>query len=280
MPTLLELAGVAKPNDLDGKSLVSILKGEEAKGHEHLFWSNGRDQWVVINGKWKLAHNTGWTHVNYETMAGKNIRAQPYHYGGGVQLYDLETDIAESKDLSGTYPEKVEELNGLYWQWRERMSDPRTGRGKRKEIPGGYPQRRGLPEGISNVYCNGAQINHYAAKAFDGDATTYWQSKTGFDAAIPPYEIITVFEQKTTVIGFELLPVKNKRISQVKSYVCFASENNIDWHLVVDGTFKEGTLPKRVKFSEPVDASFLKLQVEDLYGEAKTTAIAELEWLY
>ncbi len=281
MPTLLELAGIETPAVLDGKSLVETLKGNEEKIHDRLFWSNGRDQWVAMDKKWKLAHNTGWTHLGYKTENGRQLRSGPYQYGGGIQLYDLEKDKAEKVNLAAQYPEVVKELSDHYWQWRAEMSDPMTSEGSVKPIAGGYPKQNSLPGEITNVYSNGAQINHYAAKAFDGDPATYWQSKKGNDAAIPPYFIVTVFDNEQEIHGLRLLPKsKDKGVSAIKNYSCYISGEGVSWQLISAGTFENNSLFKQVEFSREVKTSYLKFQVDELYKGPGTMAVCELAWMY
>ena len=242
------------------------------------FWSNGRDQWVAMDHKWKLAHNTGWAHLNYKTEQGRQLRADPYHYGGGIQLYDLETDKAENMNVAAQYPEIVAALTDDYWQWKDGMSDPRTGNGELKPVAGGYPGRNTLPEGIINAYSNGSQINHYAARAFDGDPDTWWQSKQGNDAAIPPYFIVTVLDQKRVIQGLRLLPKESKKTSAIKHYSCYTSENGTEWQLIIQGSFENNALQKQITFPKKVKTSFLRFQMNTLYDGPATTALCELEW--
>ncbi|TRX59159.1 sulfatase-like hydrolase/transferase [Fulvivirga sp. M361] len=282
MPTLLELAGAEVPPDLDGKSLLKILEEQKVPAqtvHDRLFWSDGRDQWVAMDRKWKLAHNIGWTHLNYKTEQGRQLRADPYEYGGGIQLYDLEKDEAEKTNLAARHPEIVTALTDSYWRWRNSMSDPKTGKGELKPLTGGYPRQNTLPEGIVNTYSNSSPINHYAACAFDGDPATSWQSKKGNDAAILPYFIVTALDQKRLIRGLRLFPKKGKRTSAIKNYSCYTSENGTDWQLITQGSFENDTFQKRVTFPEKVETAFLKFQMDALYEGPEATALSELEWL-
>ena len=58
LPTLCDLLDVPKPkNKLDGKSIIDILKSEEAVSpHKALHWM-WQDMWAVRQGKWKLIYN-------------------------------------------------------------------------------------------------------------------------------------------------------------------------------------------------------------------------------
>ncbi len=123
-PTLAEIVGQPLSGDLDGISLVPLLKGQTAKVHESLFFSNGRDSWVVRHGLWKLAHNIQWDHSSFKIVDGRCVQDSAYHYPGGTLLYNLENEISEQSDLSGIYPEMVDSLQMLYADWRNAMADP------------------------------------------------------------------------------------------------------------------------------------------------------------
>lgn len=104
MPTLAELAGVAAPKQIDGISVAPLLRGEspsKLRSREFLYWEtplwdmkNGRFRddrmpQAVRFGKWK-AH-----------------RAKP---GAPLELYDLETDIAESRNVAAANPAIVRRI--------------------------------------------------------------------------------------------------------------------------------------------------------------------------
>jgi arylsulfatase A-like enzyme len=110
LPTLCELAGTKDlPHDLDGISIYKEwLNGENAATAERpLFWhyphfSNqlGRPAGAVRLGKYKLVEL-------YET--------------GKIELYDLESDLPESNDLSYSLPGKTDELYRLLKQWQKNV---------------------------------------------------------------------------------------------------------------------------------------------------------------
>ncbi|MEK6259001.1 MAG: sulfatase-like hydrolase/transferase [Planctomycetota bacterium] len=103
--TALAVAGVERPVDkrLDGVNLVPYLRGEKSGApHETLYW-RFIDHAAIRHGKWKL------------TM--------PKNEPEG--LYDLSTDISESKDLTAVRPEIVTELHKLYAGWSTEMAPTR-----------------------------------------------------------------------------------------------------------------------------------------------------------
>src|SRR5690606_5234083 len=60
LPTFLEMAGIAgTPENIDGRSFVSVLNNPETEGHRKLFWHfphyhNGPPSGAVRIGDWKL----------------------------------------------------------------------------------------------------------------------------------------------------------------------------------------------------------------------------------
>jgi arylsulfatase A-like enzyme len=98
LPTLAELAGAGGkvPTGLDGVSFVPTLRGnrDRQKQHDYLYWvfyERGGAE-AVRQGKWKAVE-------------------QPL--GTPVQLYNLEEDLGEQKDVAGQHPERVEKLRAV-----------------------------------------------------------------------------------------------------------------------------------------------------------------------
>lgn len=98
MPTLLDLAGVARPTDrkLDGISLKSLMLDGKPSGPRQLFW-NGV---AMRDGPWKII-----------TKAKGLAR--------GPALYNVAEDISESKNLATRYPERVDAMLASLARWRE-----------------------------------------------------------------------------------------------------------------------------------------------------------------
>jgi arylsulfatase A-like enzyme len=133
-PTIMELIGSNAPNNLDGKSLMPVLKTPTAQHHQTLCWDKGKeDCWVIRHGKWKLAHNNKWEHKTFHYENGKAVRSpEPYVYPGGVQLFDLDADPGETTNLAVNNPEVVAELTKTYKAWRATMGKPVRAKGKKK----------------------------------------------------------------------------------------------------------------------------------------------------
>lgn len=109
-PTLAELCGIELPDrKLDGKSLVSIIKDENAPTqHNTFFWRQGgtkeEPQWAVRKGDWKL--------LRYPEFAEKDELNEE-----GYFLTNIRNDPGEEKNLCTAYPDLVEELKALFDKW-------------------------------------------------------------------------------------------------------------------------------------------------------------------
>ena len=132
-PTLLDLLDSERPENLDGKSLVPLLKNKEIRGvHDHLCWSDGHDASVIRKGPWKLISSNGWKHSNFQLDEQGIARPAPdSKYPNGTVLFNLKQDIGETTDVFSKHPEIVTELSALYDQWRSKMkSKSKKGKGK------------------------------------------------------------------------------------------------------------------------------------------------------
>jgi arylsulfatase A-like enzyme len=99
MPTLLEAAGVALPQNIDGASFLPTLLGQsQPEPQRDLFFGrreggkgfDGGTIECVRRGDWKL------------------LRSRP---GGPFELYNLKSDPLEKNDLAKSEPEKMRELS-------------------------------------------------------------------------------------------------------------------------------------------------------------------------
>jgi arylsulfatase len=110
MPTCLEIAGDEYPEEyrgreilpVEGKSLVPVFEGKQRLGHDALFWELLGARAVRI-GDWKL-------------IAQKD---------SDWELYDLDSDRAESHDRASDYPGKAAEMSAIYRAWSARCNEGR-----------------------------------------------------------------------------------------------------------------------------------------------------------
>ena len=131
MATCLEVAGAEYPSEvngmkippLEGRSLLPIFQGRTREGHEAVFW-NQRGLWrAVRQGKWKLVSPDHW--IRYQPWrrdgTARTFPPRPGDPGAIWQLYDMEADRTERRDLSSRYPDRVKKLDRLYRAWKQRV---------------------------------------------------------------------------------------------------------------------------------------------------------------
>jgi len=116
LPTALELAGGTYPAEfkgkktepLDGRSLVPALLGRELAPPEYLFSNDRGQQGVIYQGRWKLLVEPGWYPQTSQSP------------GLAYELYDLQNDPAETKNLAAQNPERVKQLEAACIAWQKR----------------------------------------------------------------------------------------------------------------------------------------------------------------
>lgn len=106
LPTLLALAGVPLPTNLDGQNVAPLLLGTRELAEpeaRRFFWhfphynnQGGRPAGAVRDGHWKFVR---------------------YYDTGETQLFDLRTDVAEKQNLAAQQPQQVERLKKLHDDW-------------------------------------------------------------------------------------------------------------------------------------------------------------------
>ncbi len=112
--TILAAAGAEPPDDrtIDSRDIVAALEGRlDGPLHERLYWNwmdkDADDGWAIRKGRWKL-------------LADKD----------GMELYDLEADLGEARNLVEKEPARVRELLADYQSWRGELA-PRIRRPRR-----------------------------------------------------------------------------------------------------------------------------------------------------
>ena len=112
-PTICEVSGSKLPdNTIDGHSLIPLISSNAPSQHEILYFE-WRDQWAVIDGKWKLIINGRDTTGEFSPHIQKDEKMEsPY-------LANLEAEHPEEQNYAAEHPEIVERLTGLLDKWKE-----------------------------------------------------------------------------------------------------------------------------------------------------------------
>jgi len=137
-PTFLQLGGLSAPQDyeLDGTSILPLLKGETTLSRESLFWhfpcylqayegmtDESRDPLfrtrpvsVIMKGDWKLMM----FHEEWVLDGG----GQNLDKNNSIELYNLKDDIAEQNNLAHLDIRKKNELLKELMDWQKQLEAP------------------------------------------------------------------------------------------------------------------------------------------------------------
>ncbi|MDC7232479.1 MAG: sulfatase-like hydrolase/transferase [Spirochaetales bacterium] len=108
MATLAELAGTDCPATSDGISFLPALFGRTAEEeHEEVIFASAAGPAMVTKEGWKLRF-----YIPGDVFAANSPTPDkiPFHPGTIRQLYKVDTDPAETEDLSDQYPDLLQEL--------------------------------------------------------------------------------------------------------------------------------------------------------------------------
>ncbi|WP_319501883.1 sulfatase-like hydrolase/transferase [uncultured Draconibacterium sp.] len=124
LPTLCELAGIAQPETVQGKSFKPVLEGKESTIRDVMYgvYAGGTKPGMrsVRKGDWKL--------IKYDMMDGAvretqlfNLAKNPYEFlPEHGKTAEMETDLAENPK----YADKLAEMEALLLQQMEENNDP------------------------------------------------------------------------------------------------------------------------------------------------------------
>ena len=159
MQTLAELTGQPLPErPLDGKSMVPLFTNPSLQRNQsHFFWQFNRDLFEgkcepyievelqegttplakMMDGKYtRTFRNCKYSAISEEDFQGERVMmADKYKLivegktpnEKGYELYDIQNDPAETKNLAGEFPEMVEEMAADLRKWQESVLNSLTG---------------------------------------------------------------------------------------------------------------------------------------------------------
>ncbi|MFW6290281.1 MAG: sulfatase [Mariniphaga sp.] len=124
-PTILEVAGIEKPEDkvLDGQSLLPVLLGKKALEERPLFWHFP----IYLEAYLKEGDRT--QDPLFRTRPGSAIRFGDwkliqYFENNDLELYNLKEDIGETVNRADSEPEIVNRLLNILEKWRKETNAP------------------------------------------------------------------------------------------------------------------------------------------------------------
>jgi arylsulfatase A-like enzyme len=115
LPTALAAAGIRHDaKKFDGINLLPFIGKASARPHETLYWRTG-GMIAIRKGDWKLVRMTATAFVE-----------PPYVISdlSALELYNLQDDISETKNLAAANPKKVKELAADWTRWANSLASP------------------------------------------------------------------------------------------------------------------------------------------------------------
>jgi arylsulfatase A-like enzyme len=128
LPTVAGLIDAPLPPlPIDGKDIGPLLRGEASARSPHdalFFYYHDNHLEGVRAGRWKLHYPHGYRSM-IGRLPGRGGIPGKYDYSveTGLELYDLDADVGEAKDVAADHPEVMERLVALGEAMRASLGD-------------------------------------------------------------------------------------------------------------------------------------------------------------
>lgn len=171
VPTLLDLCGVQPPSDVrfDGRSLVPLLAGDTSNWPDRTLFTHNpinetnRYPGAVRTEKFRLVRELrGGAHGGSQAKADR----QPSDW----QLYDMQADPGQTKNLAGELPAVVDELSRQYEAWFDDISSAGL---RRLPIQIGHAQENPVTLHAPQAFYGGG-LKFFAGPGYAHDWLTNW----------------------------------------------------------------------------------------------------------
>ncbi|HUU26930.1 MAG TPA: sulfatase-like hydrolase/transferase, partial [archaeon] len=152
LPTIVELLGIEKPDTLplDGVSLAPLLRGQTSGWADRMIFTNFRNNGAVRTQRYRLVLKEG----------------------SDPELYDMEVDPGEEKNIAREYPEVAGGLRSAYEVWYKDVT--RLGN-DRLPIPVGYEEMKAVELPAPECYFEG-DLKYKGLAGYANDWVTGWTS--------------------------------------------------------------------------------------------------------
>lgn len=130
-PTFCELAGVSVPTDrkIDGKSLLPLLREGRGESHQEYvyhtwdrFLPNPHYRWSISDQRWKLTCQVARNGAAKRVTGEPTVKSQrPTE--ANWQLFDLQNDVGEKKNLRTQHPAIVKRLRKEFLRWFDDVTE-------------------------------------------------------------------------------------------------------------------------------------------------------------
>lgn len=133
VPTVLDLLGIDVDDDIQGRSFLALLDGDDHTAREEIFGEiTHHDHYdprrCIRTRRHKLIANFSSAHVFMDPSQSWNRRCtpviEPIDFHPPVELYDLEHDPHELTNVAGDHPDLVAELSQRLYAWMDETDDP------------------------------------------------------------------------------------------------------------------------------------------------------------
>jgi arylsulfatase A-like enzyme len=109
LPTYLEIAAAPRRDDVDGRSLATLLRDPSARlDREAIYWH------------YPHYHPGGAT--PYGAVRARDWKLIEFYEDNHVELYNLAADVGETKDLASALPERADALRVQLHDWRQSLA--------------------------------------------------------------------------------------------------------------------------------------------------------------
>lgn len=124
-PTFIDAASIKPPADtiLDGVSLLPLFDGKGQIEDRTLFWHFPIYLQKYGNKDYE-AHDPAFRTRPGSAMRMGKWKLHEYFEDGRLELYDLESDLGERKNLAASNPEKAADLHRILKEWRKNVKAP------------------------------------------------------------------------------------------------------------------------------------------------------------
>ena len=148
MPTILELAGVPAPETVQGRSLVSSLRGERDESRPIavtspaiIYGTLTQAFTTITDDEWSLIYpgarfEPGETAASEIVDSMRRVHKPIYQGAGGPELYHLPSDPKQQKNVFAANRQVAERLHREHVRLLEELGTPEEHLANRRELVG------------------------------------------------------------------------------------------------------------------------------------------------
>lgn len=158
LPTLAALAGIEdyETKPLDGISFAPLLFDKNANWNDRYFFT----------------HQSRWDSLEQFPASVRNNRYRAVQYGENWELYDMQQDPSQRKNLAVENSEAVEEMSQAYDSWFINVTKDLP---NKRLIPVGFDEKPEVQLPATESYFNG-NITFFGKSGWSNDWLTNWTS--------------------------------------------------------------------------------------------------------